>query len=251
MATSRTAGRRYSPRSAAKVDIFSNLFTDFVDTRQHALFYDLVTYDTIIRNGRWFDGTGAPSAVRNIGIRDGHVVAISPHDLDDTDCPRVIDATGKWVLPGMLDIHTHYDVEVLNGPSLSESLRHGVTTVMLGSCSLSTVHVDGVDAGDIFGRVEAIPREHVISAVDNHKTWTNAEEYIAGAGSATARPQPRGLHRALRHAGRHHGPGSGHSEEPTPDQERTGPDGAVAGRGAAGRLRRNVLSATAFRQARR
>jgi len=137
-----------------------------------------VTYDTIIRNGRWFDGTGAPSAVRNIGIRDGHVVAISPDALDDKDCPQIIDATGKWVLPGMLDIHTHYDVEVLVGPSLSESLRHGVTTVMLGSCSLSTVHVGGVDAGDIFGRVEAIPRECVIGAVDEHKTWTNAEEYI-------------------------------------------------------------------------
>jgi N-acyl-D-aspartate/D-glutamate deacylase len=138
----------------------------------------LVTYDTIIRDGRWFDGTGAPSAVRNIGIRDGDVVAISPDDLDDKDCPRVIDATGKWVLPGMLGIHTHYDIEVLNGPALTESLRHGVTTVMLASCSLSTVHVDGVDAGDIFGRVEAIPREHVIGAVDEHKTWTNAEEYI-------------------------------------------------------------------------
>ena len=73
MATSRTVGRRYNRRSASKVDISPNLFTDFVDTRQHALFCDLVTYDTIIRNGRWFDGTGAPSAVRNIGIRDGHV----------------------------------------------------------------------------------------------------------------------------------------------------------------------------------
>jgi N-acyl-D-aspartate/D-glutamate deacylase len=146
--------------------------------RHGELFYDLVSYDTIIRNGRWFDGTGAPSAVRNLGIRGGHIVAITPHDLDETDCPQVIDATGKWVLPGMLDIHTHYDVEVLNGPSLSESLRHGVTTVMLGSCSLSTVHVDAVDAGDIFGRVEAIPREHVIGAVDEHKTWTNCEEYI-------------------------------------------------------------------------
>ena len=150
----------------------------FVDTAAPRLFHDDVTYDTIVRNGRWFDGTGAASAVRTLGIRDGHVVAISPTDLDETDCPRVIDATGHWVLPGMLDIHTHYDVEVLNGPALSESLRHGVTTVMLGSCSLSTVHVDGTEAGDLFGRVEAIPREHVIAAVDAHKTWRTCDEYV-------------------------------------------------------------------------
>ena len=135
-------------------------------------------FDTVIRNGRWFDGTGAPSAIRDIGIRDGHIAAISAQSLDVTDC-RVIDAAGKWVLPGLVDIHTHYDVEVLGSPALSESLRHGVTTVMVGSCSLSTVHVDGQDAGDLFARVEAIPREHVIGAVDQHKNWSNAEEYIA------------------------------------------------------------------------
>ncbi|MCW2552455.1 MAG: N-acyl-D-aspartate/D-glutamate deacylase [Mycobacterium sp.] len=137
-----------------------------------------MTYDTIIRNGRWFDGTGAASAVRNVGIRDGHVVAITVDDLDETDCPQVIDATDDWVLPGMLDIHTHYDIEVLNGPALAESLRHGVTTVMLGSCSLSTIHVDGTEAGDLFGRVEAIPREHVIAAVEGHKTWRTCDEYV-------------------------------------------------------------------------
>lgn len=142
------------------------------------LFYGGVSYDTIIRNGLWFDGTGAPSAIRNLGIRAGRVVAVSEDDLDATGCPQVIDATGKWVMPGMLDIHTHYDVEVLNGPALAESLRHGVTTVMLGSCSLSTVHVDASDAGDIFGRVEAIPRDHVIAAVEEHKTWSNCEQYI-------------------------------------------------------------------------
>jgi N-acyl-D-aspartate/D-glutamate deacylase len=81
-------------------------------------------------------------------------------------------------MPGMLDIHTHYDVEVLNGPALAESLRHGVTSVMLGSCSLSTIHVDGTEAGDLFGRVEAIPREHVIAAVDGHKTWSSCDEYV-------------------------------------------------------------------------
>ncbi|MBJ7339197.1 amidohydrolase family protein [Mycolicibacterium sp.] len=137
-----------------------------------------VSYDTIIRHGRWFDGTGAASAVRNVGIRDGHVVAISADELDADDCPQVIDAAGHWVLPGLLDIHTHYDVEVLNGPALAESLRHGVTTVMLGSCSLSTIHVDGTQAGDLFGRVEAIPREHVIAAVDGRKTWRTCEEYV-------------------------------------------------------------------------
>lgn len=135
-------------------------------------------FDTVIRNGRWFDGTGAPSAIRDIGIRDGHIAVISAQSLDVTDC-HVIDAAGKWVLPGLVDIHTHYDVEVLGSPALSESLRHGVTTVMVGSCSLSTVHVDGQDAGDLFARVEAIPREHVIGAVDQHKNWSNAEEYIA------------------------------------------------------------------------
>ena len=137
-----------------------------------------MTYDTIIRNGRWFDGTGAPSAIRNIGIRAGHIATITAQDLDETDCPDIVDADGKWVLPGLIDIHTHYDVEVLLRPSLSESVRHGVTTITLGSCSLSTIHVDGVEAGDIFGRVEAIPREHVIGAVDNHKTWSNCTEYI-------------------------------------------------------------------------
>src|SRR5215475_11561736 len=138
-----------------------------------------MSFDTVINNGRWFDGTGAPSAIRNIGIRDGHVADISPQPLDEAGCPQVIDADGKWVMPGLVDIHTHYDVEVLGGPSLSESLRHGVTTIMVGSCSLSTIHVDGEDAGDLFARVEAIPRDHVIDAVDNHKTWTNCEEYIA------------------------------------------------------------------------
>lgn len=147
-----------------------------------------MSFDTIIRNGRWFDGTGAPSAVRSIGIRDGHVVAVSPESLDETGCPQVIDATGKWVLPGMLDIHTHYDVEVLNGPSLSESLRHGVTTAMLGSCSLSTVHVGGVDAGDLFGRVEAIPRDQVIAAVDDNKTWSDCNGYVTALESLPLGP---------------------------------------------------------------
>ncbi|PWN03709.1 hypothetical protein DJ010_06400 [Nocardioides silvaticus] len=142
-------------------------------------------FDTILRNGRYFDGTGAPSAVRDVGIRDGRIAAVSTADsgpLDATGCPRVIDATDRWVMPGMIDIHTHYDVEVLQGPALAESLRHGVTTILIGSCSLSTVHVDPVDAGDLFGRVEAIPRRHVIEHVEAARRdagWASAADYVA------------------------------------------------------------------------
>ncbi|MFI6958434.1 amidohydrolase family protein [Nocardia sp. NPDC050408] len=135
-------------------------------------------YDTIIKGGRWFDGTGSPSAIRHLGIREGSIAAVSAEPLDETDCPHVIDATGKWVIPGMIDIHTHYDVEVLQSPALAESIRHGITTVLLGSCSLSTVHVDASDAGDLFGRVEAIPRKHVIAAMTETKSWTSAHEYV-------------------------------------------------------------------------
>jgi len=137
-----------------------------------------MSYDTIIRNGRWFDGTGAPSAIRNIGISAGHVTAVSAQELDEAGCLNVIDASGKWVVPGFLDIHTHYDIEVLEGPGLAESVRHGVTTVATGSCSISTIHVDAEEAGDLFGRVEAIPRQHVIKSIGAHKTWSSGQQYI-------------------------------------------------------------------------
>ncbi|QIK67883.1 amidohydrolase family protein [Nocardioides sp. HDW12B] len=152
-----------------------------------------MSFDTVVRGGRWFDGTGAASAVRHLGISDGHVVAVSPEPLDETGA-EVVDATGRWVLPGMVDIHTHYDVEVLQGPALAESLRHGVTTVLLGSCSLSTLHVDPTTAGDLFGRVEAIPRAHVIAALEETRSrlpgggWRTAEEYVAALESLPLGP---------------------------------------------------------------
>ncbi|MGN6609702.1 MAG: N-acyl-D-amino-acid deacylase family protein [Jatrophihabitans sp.] len=139
-------------------------------------------FDVIIKSGRWFDGTGAPSAVRHVGIRDGRVAAVSPTALDESGCDTVVDAAGQWVLPGLIDIHTHYDIEVLQGPALPESVRHGITTLLIGSCSLSTVHVDPTTAGDIFGRVEAIPRHFVISALEQARTqrpWSTAGEYAA------------------------------------------------------------------------
>ena len=140
-----------------------------------------MTYDVIIRDGLWFDGTGSAPQTRTLGIRDGVVATVASAldgPLDETGCPEVIDAAGKWILPGFIDVHTHYDAEVLLDPGLRESVRHGVTTVLLGNCSLSTVYANSEDVADLFSRVEAVPREYVYGALDSNRNWSTAAEYI-------------------------------------------------------------------------
>lgn len=135
-------------------------------------------FDLIIRNGRHFDGTGAPSAIRHLGIRDGRVAAISTAPLDEAGCPDVIDAAGLWVLPGFLDTHTHYDAELLAGPGLKESVRHGVTTVTFGSCSIGMICSPAEDCSDLFTRVESIPRDQVLPLLQRTKTWSTPRGYV-------------------------------------------------------------------------
>src|SRR5688572_24896942 len=91
--------------------------------------------ETIVRGGLFFDGRGSAPARKDIGIAGGQVVAIA--DSLPANAGTVIDARNKWVTPGFVDLHTHYDAEIEVAPALSESIRHGVTTCVLGSCSLS------------------------------------------------------------------------------------------------------------------
>ncbi|NJP94603.1 amidohydrolase family protein [Nonomuraea sp. FMUSA5-5] len=135
-------------------------------------------FDLIIKGGRWFDGAGSPSAIRDLGVRGGRVAAVSAEPLPQAGCRRVLDAAGCWVLPGFLDVHTHYDIEVLLSPGLPESVRHGVTTVVLGNCSLSGVYCSPDDAADLFSRVEALPHAAVLDALKRHRSWSGADEYV-------------------------------------------------------------------------
>src|SRR5271155_875842 len=148
----------------------------------------IVSFDVIIRDGLWFDGTGSSPQTRTLGIRDGVVCAVSAGPLDETGCPEGIDAKGKWVVPGFVDVHTHYDAEVLLDPGLQESVRHGVTTVLLGMCSLSTVYAHPADAADLFSRVEAVPRGFVYGALEANKTWSTAAEYVEAIDSLPLGP---------------------------------------------------------------
>jgi N-acyl-D-aspartate/D-glutamate deacylase len=74
-------------------------------------------------------------------------------------------------------MHTHYDAELIAAPRLGESLRHGVTTVTVGSCSISAVLSDPLDCSDMFTRVESVPREQVLPLLSSRKTWSTPSEY--------------------------------------------------------------------------
>jgi N-acyl-D-aspartate/D-glutamate deacylase len=135
------------------------------------------THELIIKNGRFFDGLGNASAIRNIAIRDGIITHISDKPVDESGA-RVIDATGRWVMPGFLDTHTHYEAELVSEPGIRESVRHGVTTVITGSCSLSMVYSNALDCADLYSRVEALPYEPVLNILNKGMDWDGPEGWI-------------------------------------------------------------------------
>ena len=91
-------------------------------------------YDLKIVNGLVVDGTGAPAAVGDVGIVADRIVAVG--DAPD-DARQIIDASGLVVAPGVVDVHTHLDAQVMWDPHLGISPDHGVTTVVFGNCGFS------------------------------------------------------------------------------------------------------------------
>ena len=92
-------------------------------------------FDITIVGGTVVDGTGTAGIRADVGIVDGRVAAIEPGEgLAAAEAGLVIDASDRVVTPGFVDIHTHYDAQILWDPMLSVSPWHGVTTVVTGNC---------------------------------------------------------------------------------------------------------------------
>ena len=138
-------------------------------------------WDLLLKNARVFDGTGAPGLETDVAIRDGVIAAIAP-DLSPRQAKQTLALAGQWLMPGLLDVHTHFDLEVELEPGLPEAVRHGTTTVIAANCSLGVTYGHQRRNGedpivDCFARVENVPKP-VLAKVADQCTWTTSAAYL-------------------------------------------------------------------------
>jgi N-acyl-D-aspartate/D-glutamate deacylase len=125
-----------------------------------------MTYDLVVLGGRVCDGTGMPSYVSDVAVRDGRIVKVGR--VDATDARQTIDADGLWVTPGFIDIHTHYDAQLHFEPTASPSSWHGTTTVFIGNCGFTLAPAKPDDLPwllQMLSRVEGMSPEALGEAV--------------------------------------------------------------------------------------
>ena len=133
-------------------------------------------YDLIIKNGLIYDGIGSEPFAADIAISDEKIVKIGPLDKE---AKNTIDAKGKIVTPGFVDIHTHYDGQVTWDPYLRPSTYHGVTTVVMGNCGVGFSPCKPDQRGWLIGLmegVEDIPGTALHEGIDWE--WESFPEYL-------------------------------------------------------------------------
>ena len=125
--------------------------------------------DLLVRGGTVVDGTGRPGSEADVRVRNGRIAEIGRSLRPDGE-PE-LDAAGAIVAPGFIDAHTHLDPQLFWDPACDPNPQHGVTTALVGNCSLSlfpVVDEQRAAIADVFAFVEDVPTD----ALANHVPWT-------------------------------------------------------------------------------
>ena len=134
-------------------------------------------YDLLIRNGVIIDGTGADRYLGDVAVKEGKIAAVGPKIAGAAD--KEIDAAGCIVIPGFVDVHTHYDGQVTWDPVLEPSASHGVTTVVTGNCGVGFAPVRPGSEDwliQLMEGVEDIPGAALAEGID--WSWETFPEYL-------------------------------------------------------------------------
>src|SRR2546430_6899000 len=133
-------------------------------------------YDLIIKNGKIVDGSGLPGFHGDVAVSGGRIVEIGKVN---GEARQMLNADGLVVAPGIIDNHTHYDAQVTWDPLCTYSCYHGITTVVMGNCSLAMAPAHREDRemlAGVLSHVEAIPLEAIQAGVN--WSWETIPEYL-------------------------------------------------------------------------
>jgi N-acyl-D-aspartate/D-glutamate deacylase len=135
-----------------------------------------MAHDLVIKNGKIVDGSGLPGFYGDVAVSGGRIVELG---RVSGEAKRTVDADGLVVAPGIIDNHTHYDAQVTWDPLCTYSCYHGITTVVIGNCSLAMAPAHKEDRENLAGvlsHVEAIPLEAIQAGVK--WSWETIPQYL-------------------------------------------------------------------------